>query len=187
MAILKHFGPFAAEGAIVGRLLTGYSNLEVNLLNCVQVANGDFDTALKTMFGKRGETKRIDRALKLVEDRYAALGLGKEFARAIDAMQYCLAIRNQFSHWVWWDDYSGKLAFANAETIAKLKRKVRALAELKPRHIDVALLTDHERYFAYADTCLAWVNYEGRKRAGKLAKNPVKKPRRLKKPRLSLP
>jgi hypothetical protein len=104
MAILKHFGPFAAEGAIVGRLLTGYSNLEVNLLNCVQVANGDFDTALKTMFGKRGETKRIDRALKLVEDRYAALGLGKEFARAIDAMQYCLAIRNQFSHWVWWDD-----------------------------------------------------------------------------------
>jgi hypothetical protein len=33
--ILTQFHGFAVEGEIVGRLLTGYANLEVGLLNCV--------------------------------------------------------------------------------------------------------------------------------------------------------
>jgi hypothetical protein len=125
MAILKHFRGFEVQGVIVGRLLTGYSNLEVDLLNCVQVATGDFNKAVKTMFGERGEIKRVNRAVNLVEDKYAALGLAKEFARAIAAVRHCLAIRNQFSHWVWWADSSGKLAFANLETIGRRKGKLR--------------------------------------------------------------
>lgn len=187
MPVLKHFGRYGAEGTIVGRLLTGYSTLEVDLQNCVVAATGNFDKALKTMFRIRGETRRIDSAVNLAADRYAALGLTKEFERAIAAMRYCLQIRNQFSHWVWWDDNTGKLAFANLETIAHRKMKIPALSKLKARYVDVALLTAHERYFAYADACLAWVNYEARKQTGEFAKNPLKKPRRPKKPRLSLP
>jgi hypothetical protein len=34
--ILTQFHGFTVEGEIVGRLLTGYANLEVGLLNCVQ-------------------------------------------------------------------------------------------------------------------------------------------------------
>jgi hypothetical protein len=46
------------------RLLAGYSNIEVGLMHCVAVTR-DLDTALKAMFLKRGETKRISAAEKL--------------------------------------------------------------------------------------------------------------------------
>ena len=46
-------------------MLAGYSKLEIDLLNCVHVALGDFNTVVKAMFGKRGETRRIDEAQKL--------------------------------------------------------------------------------------------------------------------------
>jgi hypothetical protein len=64
-SILAPFKKFSAEGATVGRLLAGYSNIEIGLMHCVQVATGDFDTVLKKMFRPRGETKRIDTAEKL--------------------------------------------------------------------------------------------------------------------------
>jgi hypothetical protein len=74
----------------------------------------------------------------------------------------CLEIRNQYSHWIWWDDHSGKLAFANLEEIAKRKQPVRDLTKLKAHHVDAALLAQQEAYFVYADELLAWIIYEGR-------------------------
>ena len=53
-SILRPFQKFADEGATIGRLLAGYSTLEIGLMNCVQVAIDDFDTVLKTMFKQRG-------------------------------------------------------------------------------------------------------------------------------------
>jgi hypothetical protein len=116
--ILTQFHGFAVEGEIVGRLLTGYANLEVGLLNCVHMVLGDLDTPLKAMFKVRSENRRIKAAVKLGERPYNALGLGTDFQWAIEAMRYCLLIRNQYSHWVWWNDYSGKIAFANLEDVA---------------------------------------------------------------------
>ena len=49
-------------GDTIGRLLAGYSNIEIGLMHCVQVATGDFNTVLRKMFGVRGETKRITAA-----------------------------------------------------------------------------------------------------------------------------
>ena len=54
------FADFPAEAEIIGRLLAGYTNLEVGLMNCVQVVRLDFDTVLKAIFRARGETARID-------------------------------------------------------------------------------------------------------------------------------
>ena len=67
---------------------------------------------------------------------------------------------------MWWDDYTGRLAFANLEDLAARKRPVRDLGKLKPHHVDAALLDAQEAYFVYADRLLAWVNYEGRARDG---------------------
>ena len=65
-SILAPFRKFAAEGAAVGRLLAGYSNVEVGLLHCVVAGRGgDLDTVLKKMFRVRGETRRINEAEKL--------------------------------------------------------------------------------------------------------------------------
>jgi hypothetical protein len=156
------FHGFAVEGEIVGRLLTGYANLEVGLLHCVNMVLGDLDTPLKAMFTVRGEGRRIKEAVKLGQGPYIALRLGTDFKRAIAAMRYCLLIRNQYAHWVWWNDNSGKIAFANLEDVALRKSRVKDLGKLKPHHVDATLLSLQEAYFAYTDQSLAWVNYEGR-------------------------
>jgi hypothetical protein len=187
-SILAPFQKFSAEGATVGRLLAGYSNIEVGLLHCVQMAcGGDLDTVLKKMFRIRGETRCINEAEKLGHAEYQRLKLAGEFQKAIRVVRYCLKIRNQYSHWVWWDDRSGKLAFANLEELAKRKRPVRDFTKLKAHHVDVALLTAQEAYFVYADELLAWVNYEGRARERTLRSgNPLLKPRPMRRPKLRL-
>ena len=63
-SIMKPFSKFFAEGDMIGRLLAGYSNIEVSLFHAVHVATGDFDAALKKMFEtpKREEADRCGRA-----------------------------------------------------------------------------------------------------------------------------
>src|SRR5215471_8373864 len=83
-SILAPFKKFSNEGSAVGRLLAGYSNIEVGLLNCVQMAcGGDLDTVLKRMFRIRGEMRRIDEAEKLGHLGYQRLGLAGDFQKAI--------------------------------------------------------------------------------------------------------
>jgi hypothetical protein len=153
-SILAPFKKFAAEGATVGRLLAGYSNIEVGLLHCVQMGRGgDLDTVLKKMFRIRGEMRRINEAQKLGQPDYHRLKLAGDFQKAIRVVRYCLKIRNQYAHWVWWDDNTGKLAFANLEELAQRERPVRDLGKLKAHHVDAALLDAQEAYFVYADRC----------------------------------
>jgi hypothetical protein len=187
-SILAPFKRFSAEGAAVGRLLGGYSTIELDLLHCVQVVRGgDFDTVLKKMFHKPGETRRIKEAEKLGHADYQRLNLAGDFQKAIRVVRYCLKIRNQYAHWIWWDDLSGKLAFANLQDLAKRKRPVRDLTKLRAHHVDAPLLDAQEDYFVYAVEYLAWINYEGRDRDGKLkGGNPLIKPKPVRRPKLRL-
>jgi len=179
---------FAKEGQAVGRILTGYINLEVSLMHCVQMGlDGDFDTVLKKMFRKRSETLRINEAEKLGLPAYETHKLDGDFRVAITALRLCLKIRNQYAHWVWWDDYSGKLAFANLEDLSRRKRKVPNLDKLKAFHLDIPLLDKQEDYFVYVDRLLSWINFEGRLRAKRLSVNPMgKKPRPPRRPALKI-
>jgi hypothetical protein len=139
------------------------------------------------MFRIRGEARRIDEAEKLGRANYHRLKLGADFEKAIRVVRYCLKIRNQYAHWVWWDNHSGKLAFANLEDLARRKRPVRDLQKLRAHHVDAALLNAQEAYYVYADEYLAWINYEGRARDGKLkGGNTLNKPKPVKRPRLRL-
>jgi hypothetical protein len=134
----------------------------VSLFHAVHVATGDFDAALKKMFGIRSESKRINVAEQLGSPEYRRLNLAAEFQEALTVMRHCLNIRNQYAHWVWWDDHSGPLAFANVEDLVKYPGKVTDFANLGAHHVDVALLKAQEGYFVYADDLLSWVNFEGR-------------------------
>jgi hypothetical protein len=186
-SILAPFKKFSGEDATVGRLLAGYSNIEVGLLHCVQIAlGGDLDTVLKKMFRTRGEARRISEAEKLGHPNYHRLRLAADFQKVIRVVRYCVKIRNQYAHWVWWDDYSGKLAFADLEELAQRKRPVRDLLKLRAYHVDAALLDAQEAYFVYADEYLTWINYEGRFRDGKSKSNPLIKPKPVQRPRLRL-
>lgn len=185
--ILSAFHKFSTEAAIVGRLLGGYTVLEVALLNAVQVIRNDFDTTLKVMFRTRGETQRLDVADAMGRHFYKDQRLETEFSMAIGAARHCLKIRNQYSHCIWWDDYSGKLAFANMEEIAEHNDYVADLNDLTTLYVDVPLLERQESYFTYANDLLNWVNFEGRLRAGKLSNHSYSKPKQIKPPPLQLP
>jgi hypothetical protein len=185
--ILPTFAQFPNESAIIGRLLAGYSILEIDLLNCVQMATGDFDAALKALFRIRGEARRIEAGEKLAAPIYTSLGLAPDFGEAIAAMRHCRLIRNQYAHCQWWNDADGRFVFANLEDVAKQSWPVQSLRTLPPRYVKASLLNDQEAFFKYTDDILAWVNYEGRLRAGKLANQPLAKPQRLSQPPLHIP
>jgi len=94
--VMPAFHRFPNEAAIIGRLLAGYAELEIDLLHCVAVAREDFDATLKAMFRIRGETSRINVGDALGRQVYDKLGLGADFQMAVSAMRYCLKIRNQY-------------------------------------------------------------------------------------------
>jgi hypothetical protein len=167
MNVSAAFTAFPNEAAIIGKLLGGYTDLELDLMHCVRAANGDFDTVLKAMYRTRGETQRLDIADAFGRQAYRDLGIGTQFEMALGAVRYSLKIRNQFAHCVWWDDNSGRLAFANLEEIASLNDRVQDLVGATVRHITSALLLEQFAYFEYASNLLIWVIHDGNRRAGR--------------------
>jgi hypothetical protein len=147
VTIMPVFRTFTEEARIICNLLAGYTDLEVSLLHCVQVVRDDFDAVLKAMFRVRGETNRVNIADGLGLNGYRALGLQTEFSDAISAMRYCVSIRNQFAHSVYWDDSSGRLAIAALEDAAELDQAMIDFTHLPVYHIDVPLLTAQEGLF----------------------------------------
>jgi hypothetical protein len=187
MSVRDAFRRYPKEAAIIGRLLAGYADLEIDLMHCTQVVREDLDTVLKTMFRTRGETARIRVADAFGRHHYSALNLETEFGMALSSMQHCLKIRNQYAHCIWYDDNTGQLAFTNLEEIAEETAFVTDLKSLTILHVDVALLESQESYYGYADHFLSWVNFEGRTRAGKLKLQPIAKPKQQKPPPLYCP
>jgi hypothetical protein len=185
--VMPAFHSFPAEAAIIGRLLAGYAELEIDLLNCVSVAREDFDATLKAMFRIRGETARINVGDALGRQAYDKLELAADFEVAVKAMRYCLKIRNQYAHCNWYDDRSGRLAFVNLEEIAKENQPISGFLNLTRRYVDVPLLEKQEQYFGYVEALIRYANYEGRFRAGKLRTRFWEKPPLVSQPPLRLP
>jgi hypothetical protein len=160
---------FPNEVALVGRMLAGYADLEIDLMRCAQVVCVDFDTVLKAMFRSRGETNRINVADAFGRQRYLALGIGEEFEKAIGVVRYCLKIRNQYAHCKWWDDGTEQLAFANLEEIAQENSLVMDYEHLTTHHVNVSLLEAQLAYFMYAENLFIWLIQEGNARADRPA------------------
>ncbi len=185
--VVAAFRRFPAEAAIIGRLLAGYADLEIALMHCAQVVRDDLDTVLKAMFRTRGESARIKVADAFGRHAYAKLNLDTDFSMAIAAAQHCLKIRNQYAHCIWYDDNSGYLAFTNLEEIATKNIYLADMAGLTINHVDIPLLKSQANYFDYAEHFLAWVNFEGRTRAGRLKTQLVNRPEQITQPLLYLP
>lgn len=186
MEAIKAFSKFRDEGFIIGCLMAAYADLELSLLHCVNVTRDDFDTVYKAMFKERGESRRINIADIFGRQKYHELGLRTQFEMAISSVRYCLKIRNQYAHCIWYDDYSGSLAFANLEEGTESNKAVQNFEELPIRHIDIATLAQQQQYFGYTNSLLTWVNYEGRRISGKLSRPPESAPKQPKQPPLYL-
>jgi hypothetical protein len=183
---LPVFREFPNEAAIIGRLLAGYAELEIDLLHCVSHATGNFDAALKAMFRNRGETARINVADALGRQVYQQKGLGQDFEIAVSAMRYCLKIRNQYAHCNWYNDLSGRLAFVNVEEIADRNQFITGFDNLTRYYVNVPTLQAQEQYFDYTDALLNYANSEGRLRAGQLRNRSLEKPAQMRQPPLHI-
>jgi len=187
MSILKAFLKFTDEAALIGRMLAGYADLEFDLMMCVKIVRNDFDTVLKSMFRTRGETQRIDVADAFGRQYYDRLGIGTQFEMAIGSVRYCLRIRNQYAHCQWWDDESGRLAFANLEEVAKVNTLVKDLQNLTTNYVDVSLLQEQLAYYEYAERLLIWLNLEGQRLADQSSMQKYASPKQLQRPPLFFP
>ena len=65
--IIPAFRSAPDEAILVGRLLSGYSELELEMWNTVHIVTGDLDQAVRELYGERGEKKRISNARRLAE------------------------------------------------------------------------------------------------------------------------
>ena len=187
--LLKGFTSFPKEGALVGRLLAAYGELEIDVMNCIGIVTklNDINDALKAMYRHRGETKRLNNAERQGLPHYASRGLGAEFSAAIGAVRECLKVRNLYSHCQWHDDLSGELAFINLEELAGRKSHVYAISDAPMYHVNVPFLQDQEAYFQETSNFLHWINYEYRFLGGEFPTRLVARPAQRPSPPLYKP
>ena len=63
-------GSAEAEGKIIGSLLAGYGELELEMALCLIAATGNYDASLKALYSVRGEEKRIKKADRMMKVQY---------------------------------------------------------------------------------------------------------------------
>jgi hypothetical protein len=184
---------FRTEGEIIGRLVVGYGELEIDLCHCIAAAVNDLDMVFKEMFGRPSASRRIDTAVSIGRGIYVSRGLGNLFDEIICEMRHCLAIRNQFAHCHYFpDNNTGNLAFVNVEELARQKitayQKVTiedlASLTLNAKQLTQELLKEQENYFWQLRARFDFLNFEGRVRAGTLACNPFRPPEKVNPPPL---
>jgi hypothetical protein len=150
--IMPCFDNCPKEGDIIGRLLAGYGELELEMCDCVAATTDDLDGAIKRLFGRRGEERRIKTADEMMRAHYASAGLASKYDPTIANMHWCRTVRNQYAHCNWYYTAAEGLCFVDLEHTAKLRRKIESVvAHRYP--IDVALLKQQENYFTYVRYC----------------------------------
>jgi hypothetical protein len=144
------FGPEQAchEGVLIGHLLTGYGEIEVQACKCVIEAEGTLDSPIRKIFDKRGAETRIKNLRAALQTDFASAGLLPDLEEALDDMDWYREIRNQYSHCQWYWTPTEGLCFVNLEDLAKQPIYILHLTDTKHR-IDVTLLVAQENFFFY--------------------------------------
>lgn len=153
------FDLHSRQGALVGKLISSFGELEFLLAVCVGHAIGHPTRALRAMFRIKTTTARIEAADALARDTFDALGIATEYAETIGAIRCCLKIRNQYAHCHWAADPMKKrtgLFFANLERTAERTHEW----EYDFRHVSLSLLKEQEAYFDYTQQWLYYLERE---------------------------
>lgn len=185
--IMPAFDKFPREGAIVGRLLVGYGELELGLCFCVAAARDDFNMVFKAMFRPRGESQRILIADAMGRGPLHQAGVAQPFEEAISAMKLCLKIRNQFAHCYWTDDFGRQLGFVELEDTADKNRTINDVYHIKASDITLAVLEAQEAYFVYTRDLLAHLTSRVKQGARKSPGSVFPAPKTVSRPPLCSP
>jgi hypothetical protein len=151
MSLMPCFMPEQAfsEGVVIGRLLAGYGELELTMCDClIKARQGDFDGPVREIFGQRGAEGRIRTAKKLLVPHYTKANLHPLLISALNNLEWCRQIRNQYAHCQWYWTKDEGLCFVNLEALAKHPTKIdKITANRQP--IGLLLLKKQEEFFAY--------------------------------------
>jgi hypothetical protein len=141
-----------AEGKIIGNILAGYGELELELCQCLAAVNSDIDLSIRLLFQVRGEERRIHTADQIMRMAYTNAGLGNVYCEVIADMDWCRRLRNQFPHSNWYHTAMEGLCLVNLEELAKRKGPIGQLADHR-KPLTLALLLEQERFFKYVQKC----------------------------------
>lgn len=171
-------------GLVLGRLLTGYGELEFEMTLCVGAAVNDRDLTIRDMYQSRGEFARIRKAKTNLNRAAANQPLRELSARVLDDMDWCREIRNQYAHCQWWGS-STPLSFINMEEVAEVIGVTGPLEGYK-RSLDMQVLTEQEQFFGYVRQCFWHLTGLFEIQAGKPATLSVSLPDPMPRPRKHL-
>jgi hypothetical protein len=152
------------EGAIIGRLVVGYGELEFGLSLCLGVVLGDEDQALRVLFRVQSAGGRINVAEALMRPLHEKANLTDIYGETMGALRYCKGVRDQYAH-SHWAIVDGGLHFGNLEKAAEPPTGSPTIF-LAP--IDLAVLQAQEKYFIYTRRLLdhlraVWDHAAGKK------------------------
>ena len=107
MTVMPLFLKHPEEGAIIGRILAGYGELEYHMAECLTDHVHSEDAAFRLIFRTRlSENGRIAAVDSLMRPALVDLGLSAEYANAHGAIKHCARIRNQYAHCHWTETYA---------------------------------------------------------------------------------
>jgi hypothetical protein len=174
MSLMPCFKPGEAyeEGIIIGRLLAGYGEIELVMCACLIAIEGQFDTPIREIFLERGAETRIKKGRKLLMTEYTKASLQDKLSEALEDMEWCRQIRNQYAdcHW-YWTSKEG-LCFVNLEDLAKQPTMIIELMAGR-RPIDQSLETQ-ENFFNYVKE--TFTHIESAYRAWNVARSAPRRP-----------
>lgn len=170
--IIPAFHTYPDHGAIIGRLVMGYSEFELMLALCTSLSlDVEQDDILRAFFRIKSESNKFALADALMHTPLKRLGLEPLFAELKPSYKHCLKIRNQYAHCQWADTSSGLFFVDLDETALKFDG-----FEQRHYHVDVPLLNLQEEFFASTRMFLLYFEHEIKLRQKKAKQNIRTKP-----------
>jgi hypothetical protein len=90
----------------------------MSMCGCLIATEGQLDTPIRKLFNERSAEKRIKESKKALTQEYAKACLHIELAEALQDMEWCRKIRNQYAHCQWYWTFQEGLCFVNLEDLA---------------------------------------------------------------------
>jgi hypothetical protein len=180
--IMPAFERFPQEAELIGKLLTGYGELEFTLAWSVRWIIDDADVAMRWLYKSRGESLRISTAESLTYSTVRGHKHEALWRDALDNLRHCLKIRNQYAH-ANWVDGPNELKFASLEGVVHQQGPVDPTA-LPTNAVQVSSLRKQEAYFVYVCDQMTFVCYEFQVEGGHRSNHPWTRPSKVSRPNL---
>lgn len=171
------FAPYPEEASLIGSMVVGYGELDISFaMVCGIILNHQF-AVLAACHSVRSESARIDIADALAREAFESSPFSKEYEQTLQAMRFCLKVRNLYAHSQWADE-AGSLCHTDPDGAFK-----RPIKRISWTPIDLGLLKAQESFFENTRAWLIWLELSLRE-SGKKNPNSWSRPPKMQQPRL---